>query len=285
MDRQMEISVVGEGDVTTEILYLQRDTKWEHEQPYEMRYQAKEDFPFTNAAHEARTVNIRDFRAVQGAQNYEDYGFSIANTECPLTPSEFADDNKVESMFYPVARRLLEKMFPDAAEIRILEHTFRKRDVQFLGESDNGFDTIQPATAVHIDYSPRSVVRLASAFDIDPGKYTRFSTVNVWKSVQGPGNDWPLGLCDRRTIHHESEAIAADVVFPNRYIENMRLYSSPRHAWYYVKDLKDDECIVFHQLDSDGTGGVAHASFRNPKSDHDAAPRASIELRAYLFYA
>lgn len=69
--------------------------------------------------------------------------------------------------------------------------------------------------------------------------------------MQGPGNDWPLALCDHRTIDHSSESVAADVVFHNRYTENERLYYSPKHEWYYFKDLRNDEVIMMRQTDSD----------------------------------
>jgi len=52
------------------------------------------------------------------------------------------------------------------------------------------------------------------------------------------------------------------------------------------EDLEDDEVLVFQQTDSSlpGGGGVAHASFYNPDAAQDAAPRTSIELRAFIFY-
>jgi hypothetical protein len=81
---------------------------------------------------------------------------------------------------------------------------------------------------------------------------------SFWKSLQGPGDDWPLALCDSRTIDHSSESIAADVVFQDRFSENERLYYSPKHEWYYFKDLGNEEVIMFRQVDSEleGGGGV-----------------------------
>jgi hypothetical protein len=80
---------------------------------------------------------------------------------------------------------------------------------------------------------------------------------SFWKSFQGPGNDWPLALCDWRTIDYDSESITADVVYYNRYTENERLYYSPEHRWYYFKDLGHDEVIMLRQTDSNlqGRGG------------------------------
>jgi hypothetical protein len=77
---------------------------------------------------------------------------------------------------------------------------------------------------------------------------------SFWKSFQGPGNDWPLALCDCRTIDY-SENVAADVVYYNRFTENERLQYSPKHDWYYFKDLGEDEVIMLRQTDSDLEGG------------------------------
>lgn len=74
---------------------------------------------------------------------------------------------------------------------------------------------------------------------------------SFWKSLQGPGNDWPLALCDRRSLNHQEDMITADVVYHNRFTENEFVYYNPKHKWYYVKDLKDDEIIMFVQQDSD----------------------------------
>lgn len=43
---------------------------------------------------------------------------------------------------------------------------------------------------------------------------------------------------------------------------------------------------MFRQTDSDmyEGGGVPHTSFHNTKADVNAAPRESIELRAFVFY-
>lgn len=51
--------------------------------------------------------------------------------------------------------------------------------------------------------------------------------------------------------------------------------------------MENDEVILFKQTDSKiaGGGGIAHASFFNPNAEKNAAPRESIELRAFIFFA
>ncbi|KAI0114265.1 hypothetical protein F4776DRAFT_666933 [Hypoxylon sp. NC0597] len=273
-------------DVQTDICYLAKESKHENEKPYEMRYDPRGKLPRTNMSNDFRSVTIRNFRQLQDSQSFDEYGFAAVKVDCSMTASEFDEEEKVYGIYYPDVEKLLHQIFPDAVKIKILEHGIRKRHAEFRTKSEQAFETAQPATAVHIDYSPYSAQRTAWAFDVNPDQYRRLLTVNVWKPLQGGGNDWPLALCDPRTIDHTSESIVADVVFADRFTENVRLYYSPKHEWYYFKDLKDDEVIVFRQTDSalDGAGGVAHASFYNPKADRNAVPRASIELRAYVFY-
>jgi hypothetical protein len=44
--------------------------------------------------------------------------------------------------------------------------------------------------------------------------------------------------------------VVVDVVYSKDFTENESVYYNPRHKWYYYKDLKEDEIIVFQQTDS-----------------------------------
>ncbi|KAH8585360.1 hypothetical protein B0O99DRAFT_647146 [Bisporella sp. PMI_857] len=272
--------------VQTEVLYLVKDSKFDVEKPYELAYDAKGVIPQSNMLDESRPVTIHNFRPFQNTEMFGDFGFAIMNIDDPLTAVEFHNENVVRDRYYPSIEKLLWQSFPGAAAVRIIEHDLRKRHPKFTGTEEIS-ETVQPATRVHIDYSLYSADRTARAFFRDlPLDYRRLVTVNFWKSFQGPGNDWPLALCDYRTIRYGVESTPTDRVYHNRFTENQRLYFSPDHKWYYFKDLGIDEVLMFRQTDSDleGGGGVAHASFHNPIAAIDAAPRESIELRAFVFF-
>ncbi|KIW28117.1 uncharacterized protein PV07_07799 [Cladophialophora immunda] len=293
-----------EGAVWSEIEYLAVDAKHQHEKPYELRFQAGGTIPETNMVDESRKVLICNFRPLENSRNFEEYGFSAEKIGCTLPSAEYDDKEKVGKTYYPAIKRMLWQKFPDATQIRILEHGLRKRDPEFPATDKPFFKHVQPSTIAHMgqwldtilcrygthqvpDYSIYSAARTAQgAFKMGPDQYRRLVTVNVWKSLQGPGNDWPLALCDWRTLDRPSESVVVDVVYSKDFTENESVYYSPNHKWYYFKDLQDDEVIVFHQTDSalPGGGGVAHASFQNPDADKNAAPRTSIELRAFVFY-
>jgi hypothetical protein len=111
--------------------------------------------------------------------------------------------------------------------------------------------------------------------------------ISFWKAFSGAGNDWPLALCDSRSIDRKNGGtIAADLVYHNRFTENERAYFDERHKWYWFPDMAHDEALVFRQVDTaiDEGGGVLHASFFNPHVHKDALPRESIELRAFVAF-
>ena len=68
-------------------------------------------------------------------------------------------------------------------------------------------------------------------------------------------HDWPLALCDARSVSHNYDTIAADIVERQWVSENMRLYYNSKHRWYYYEGLCDDEVILFRQSDSTIEGG------------------------------
>ncbi|KAF8861027.1 hypothetical protein BDZ45DRAFT_740625 [Acephala macrosclerotiorum] len=291
--------------IQTEVVYLTKDPKHEGEKPYELRYDAEGEIPRTNMMNTPKLVTVYDFRPLQNSSNFEDYGFSAMRIPCGLTAAEFSNTNRVEEVYYSAIQKYLRQIYPEAAKIKILEHDIRKRHAKFPAVAEQTVDFSQPATLVHIGEALTPFKKRRTLIQSKIFQFTLLqSEVNVpitfakdiwelnteiysfWKSLQGPGNDWPLALCDYRTINYDSETISADVVWNNRFTENVRLYHSPKHEWYYLKDLAEDEVIMLRQTDSDleGGGGVAHASFDNSMADECAAPRESIELRAFLFF-
>ena len=129
---------------------------------------------------------------------------------------------------------------------------------------------------------------------------------SFWKPIKGPVLDWPLTVCDRRTVTYKTQTIAMDLVAQNYVNENTRIYHDASHKWYFWEGLRDDEVIVFIQADSqakDKAGesssftylcyecaffnlsiGVPHTSFEDPRAPKNVEPRESIETRVYVLF-
>jgi hypothetical protein len=113
-------------DVWTEIEYTVRDSKYDEEKPYDIRYDIGETIPMTNTANERRLVLVQDFRQKQDVtDSFDKYGFSVERMEIALTDRIFDQRSQIETVVYPAITRVLQKKFPDASGVHILEHSVR----------------------------------------------------------------------------------------------------------------------------------------------------------------
>ena len=67
--------------------------------------------------------------------------------------------------------------------------------------------------------------------------------------MRGPVGDWPLALCDPRTVT-PTLLQDGDVVFEDFVIENRLLQYGPKLEWFFVSNQSPDEAWVFVQADS-----------------------------------
>jgi len=104
--------------------------------------------------------------------------------------------------------------------------------------------------------------------------------LSVWKPLKGPVQDWPLAMCDPRSIKPETDLEPCDLVYPGSLpykhntkpgytkkfsdyvVENRQLYHSPRHEWMYLADQQPSEAWVF--LQSDTTADVKSGLLPSP---------------------
>ncbi|KAI4595982.1 hypothetical protein KJ359_006274 [Pestalotiopsis sp. 9143b] len=273
--------------IATELSYLKMDPIHQHEKPYSVNYDTNGLLPKTNTFADPHPVVIQNFRTVKSPRTFDEFGFCVKTLPSALGRRDFDDPDKVEECFYPEVKQMLEQMFPQAAAIEILEHKIRKRDLQFPLASGKPYHVMLPTNAIHIDCTPDAASFISKvAYPASAERYPKLCMINLWKSLQGPGNDWPLALCDRRTVDYDVDLMGQDMVSFDRVTENAKVYHSPRHDWYYLDEMRDDEVLVFQQFNSEveGGGGVPHTGFFNPMVKKGAAPRSSIELRVFLYF-
>lgn len=127
-------------------------------------------------------------------------------------------------------------------------------------------------------------------------------SLSIWRLLRGPNNDWPLALCDYRTVNLERDILSNDVLFREEAGENLLLKYNVAHQWYYMSDQEVDDIIVFRNTDTDSPNsarrstllvisfsylrflGAWHASFLNSGAETGQPfPRESIEVRIAAF--
>ena len=71
----------------------------------------------------------------------------------------------------------------------------------------------------------------------------------MWRPLFGPLQDYPLAVCDSRTVH-ANDLIKSDYVYPNFESESFVVKHSPVHRWYYLGDQNRDEILLITNYDS-----------------------------------
>lgn len=159
-----------------------------------------------------------------------------------------------------------------------------------------------PAGDVHTDYSPQSAHGRAHYYlsqSSEPDfQYSRFVCLNVWRAISEPPQDWPLAVCDGRTVPNGDGVPAYRIVVdklpdlknlePSEEPEGIEAYIFQYRSefkWYYFSDMKLDEVLCFKMFDSNQKEGwrCPHTAFLD-KTRPDAKPRASIEIRAVCYF-
>ncbi|HEX6158732.1 MAG TPA: CmcJ/NvfI family oxidoreductase [Thermoanaerobaculia bacterium] len=149
------------------------------------------------------------------------------------------------------------------------------------------------ADVVHCDRTDRSVWseagRALQHYGIDTPPEGRLVSYNLWRTLTPPPQDFPLALCDLRTVREEQLVRGLSTGNPVNRVEAVEFYLSlydPEQRWCWFSNLTRDEVLVFQQYDSAASGpsGVLHTAFRDPSCTKAAAPRVSVEARAYVFF-
>ena len=146
-----------------------------------------------------------------------------------------------------------------------------------------------PAGWAHLDYdADEAAVQLHETLERNPHElapFSRYVLYQTWRVLSDPPQDFPLAICDWRTV------ASADIV-PLVYhvgtdgsdvtYRSQGSRYSDRHDWWYFPDLTIDDLLLFVGFDSSrpDVPSSLHVSFEDPTVD-DPVPRASIETRFF----
>jgi hypothetical protein len=132
----------------------------------------------------------------------------------------------------------------------------------------------------------------------------RFQIVNLWRPISHPAFDWPLALCDYRSVDLTEDIFVIHVNYGVHASEGLAVKYNANQSWKYFPGMSPDEFIVFKtcvdtsfplsmtsfnpwycRFDSAEEGSFTlHAAFKDPAAPEMAPPRVSIEVRALLIF-
>jgi len=242
-----------------------------------------------NLRLKAREVSVTDARQLAAAPALERCGFMLAKHASRV--ASFSDAASLDGIYRGEIEELI-RGITGAPKVVVTRGVLRWSET--AGDTTR-FVNSRPGRFVHVDYSRRSfrefaVRHLGEAADAERWLEGRYAAYNIWRAFSVPPQDVPLALCDATTVRPEDRTTGVAVIdapnAPELRFESSLFHYSPRHRWYYFRDIRSGEALVFKAFDSDESRvqGTPHCAFDDPSCPAGAPPRASIEIRAYAYW-
>ncbi|KAJ7248221.1 hypothetical protein B0H12DRAFT_722818 [Mycena haematopus] len=237
-----------------------------------------------NYARETHNVQIQNMRGNESSVTLDTAGFQLYNH--PAKHTAFTDDAAIEKEYYPESIELI-KQLTGASRVVLFDHTIRRRRPD---QKDDAPDRRQPVIQTHIDQTSKSAVdrvhRHLPAEDVPELLKHRFQIINLWRPISHPAVDWPLALCDFRSVDPQNDVLAVALIYPDREGETYGVNYNPNQRWTYFSAVTPDEMILIKCYDSrqDVALYTPHTAFADPATPEGTPLRESIELRALVFY-
>ena len=209
-------------------------------------------------------------------------GFSLH--KFPTRVENFLDQSEVDSVYATEIEDFL-KATTGCYRVHIFDYTVRASDPE-LRELKQ---VREPASLVHNDYTSNSgFVCLQESLGEEAEMLARgrFQILNVWRPLVDPVADFPLALCDTRSLT-TADLVDAERRAPNHTGEIQLALHSDEQRWFYFSRMRPDVVLLFKTFDSIDAGVnpcSIHSAIRLPDAPADAKPRESIEARALVFY-
>ena len=182
--------------------------------------------------------------------------------------------------------------------------------------SPRRFRSLPPAPDAHVDLHSAAIARRyarahAKSALPDPAAYRRALYTSLWRTFSPPPQDWPLALCDYRSVADDegvpnflfrvsvlpdvsvlldSDSLPEDP--DERSLDAVGAESAasvfawrPGHHWFYFPSMHVSEAVLIklHDTDRSVAWRAPHTSFSDPETV-GAHPRRSVELRSVAYF-
>ncbi len=216
-------------------------------------------------------VALRDGREFAPRLDIE--GFELVRHRSQV--KDFWNEAEAESLGRAEAAEIVAKA-SGASHVHVFDHTRRARAPGAAR---------QPSTRAHNDYTPASARRRVEDLIGAVAARQPFAFINVWRPIRHAALDWPLALCDARTISAD-DLVETDIEYPGRRGEIYHLRYNPRQRWCVMPAMQLDEALLIKCADTRAGRAqlAAHTAFAHPDTPADAPPRESIEFRTIAFF-
>lgn len=240
-------------------------------------------------------VNMHDGSGLEDQFQADVHGFQLLRNPTGFTawrdPEAIARDYEPAQL--EVVRRLLgaDRMVNLGHALRTAGNATEREMKPVASEAHVDFETVAAkayAAQLYRDHHP------------DAPPYRRFVAFSFWRPLTAPPHDWPLAVCDFRSVDPQEgernvlvwcdeippsekwfDPIEGEETFPAAFI----FRHNPQHEWWYFSQMTPDDTLFlkFHDSDHSRAWRCPHSAFRNTADAHPGL-RESIEFRGMAFF-
>lgn len=247
----------------------------------------------TMVTRPGRLVWIHEVRGLETSLDVE--GFMLVPHVSAVTDFDaIEEDPEVDTIYIDETTRLLEEV--TGADRVVMLGGGKKRYGESARDKLAGLKNAKPARYPHGDVTDTSGPVQAAELvgmvpDLDLSDFSRWALYNIWRSTTPPPQDFPLAVCDARTVSSE-DGVTVVAVTEIRGMGDFRFDTTgyrynPAHRWCYFRNMTPGEVIVFKTHDSDPARAhrVPHTAFTDPTCPAGTPTRSSVEMRALALFA
>ena len=216
-----------------------------------------------NLEHLPHPVVIENIRGKEETVTLDTAGFQLFHA--PTAHTDFTDGEEIKRGYYAETGDLVKKI-TGASRVIFYDHsksiyplcevilTYGLRcvlDVRHRrpGPIDDGPMAHQPVPQVHVDQYLASGAKRICREIPEEGEYLlsnkRVQILNIWRPLSHPAYDWPLAVCDFRSIDREKDTFPVTLVLPTFTGGTLGVRYSPNQKWKYFHGMTPDEIVIF----------------------------------------
>ena len=112
-------------------------------------------------------------------------------------------------------------------------------------------DNRQPSSTVHVDHTTADAIALVHYLFPDEAPVllrNRFRIINLWRPISHPAVDWPLVLCDYRSLDVDDDLKEVMLVSDARESQILYLKYNPMHRWVYKSAMDPEDFVLLKWL-------------------------------------
>lgn len=237
-------------------------------------------------------VWISDIRGQDASLERE--GFMLVNHASAVSDlHQIEEDPEVDQFYINEMTELLKDL--TGASVVIMQGGGKKRYGPSATDKLAGLKNALPALYPHGDTTDSSARELAErVLEHVPGleisSVRRWAHINMWRPITLPPHDYPLAVCDARTLsdkHREPVVAHTETRTTEAFaFETTGYLHDADHRWCYFSDMTPEEVLVFITFNSDPDlpHQVAHSAFSDPTCPAGTPARGSVEMRALVLF-